>query len=271
MLVWDPQAEEILGGYRFIHGSEVQLDENGQPILATSHMFHFTEKFIKEYLPYTIELGRSFVQPDYQSSKMGAKSLFALDNLWDGLGALSVVIPESKYFFGKFTMYPNFDKEGRNMILYYINRYFPDNEKLVYPKEPLDVQIDEGKMKSIFNKEDMKLDYNTLNKEVRRRGFNIPPLVNAYIGLSPTMRTFGTAINDEFSDVEETGIMITIVDIFEEKKKRYIESFLKSIPQNVIRLLKLRWKRNHKKPKTIIGEENQIEKKRRKIKSAKKK
>lgn len=258
LLVWDPQAEEILGGYRFIHGADVEFDENGQPLLATSHMFHFSEKFIKEYLPYTIELGRSFVQPDYQSSKMGAKSLFALDNLWDGLGALSVVVPESKYFFGKFTMYTDFHKEGRNMILYYINKYFPDNENLVYPIEPLQLKMNEAKMEALFNKNDMKLDYRTLNKEVRETGFNIPPLVNAYIGLSPSMRSFGTAINHEFAEVEETCIMITIDHIFEEKKKRHIESFLQSIPKNVIRLLKARWKRTTikkqlKKKKKVVA------------------
>ena len=87
LIVWNPEAEEIIGGYRYILGTDWEYDEKGQPILATSHMFHFSEKFIKEYAPYTIELGRSFVSLPYQSSRMGAKSLFALDNLWDGLGA----------------------------------------------------------------------------------------------------------------------------------------------------------------------------------------
>ena len=93
LIVWNPEAEEIIGGYRYLLGSDWQLDEKGQPILATSHMFHFSDKFLKEYMPYTVELGRSFVSLPYQSSRMGAKSLFALDNLWDGLGALPVVKP----------------------------------------------------------------------------------------------------------------------------------------------------------------------------------
>jgi hypothetical protein len=247
LLVWDPDSEEILGGYRFLHGSEVEFDKNGQPNLATAHMFHFSEKFIKSYLPYTIELGRSFVQPDYQSSKMGAKSLFALDNLWDGLGALALVIPHTKYYFGKFTMYPDFNKDARNMIMYYLSKYFPDKENLVYPTEPLELGINNEAMELVFNQNEMKADYKILNKEVRNKGFNIPPLVNAYVLLSPTMRTFGTAINHEFSDVEETGILITIDDIFEDKKKRYFETFLQSIPTSVMRLLKARWKKNARK------------------------
>ena len=88
LIVWNPEAEEIIGGYRYLEGTKWEMDKNGQPILATSHMFRFSERFIKDYMPYTIELGRSFVSLPYQSSKMGAKSLFALDNLWDGLATL---------------------------------------------------------------------------------------------------------------------------------------------------------------------------------------
>ena len=105
LLVWDPEEEEILGGYRYLLGSEVQLRPDGQPLLATSHMFHFSERFMRDYMPYTIELGRSFVTLEYQSSRMGTKGLFALDNLWDGLGALTVIEPNVKYLFGKFTMF----------------------------------------------------------------------------------------------------------------------------------------------------------------------
>ena len=104
LIVWNPDAQEIIGGYRYILGTDVKYDGNGQPILATSHMFHFSQKFIDDYMPYTIELGRSFVSLEYQNTgKHASKSLFALDNLWDGLGALTVIKPNVKYFFGKMT------------------------------------------------------------------------------------------------------------------------------------------------------------------------
>ncbi len=83
LIVWDPDSEQILGGYRYITGSDIRRTPEGKPRIATSHMFRFSERFIDEYLPYTIELGRSFVRPEYQSSKAGAKALYALDNLWD--------------------------------------------------------------------------------------------------------------------------------------------------------------------------------------------
>ena len=231
LIVWNPEAEEIIGGYRYILGTDVDLDEHGQPILATGHMFHFSEKFMKDYMPQTIELGRSFVSLEYQSSKMGAKSLFALDNLWDGLGALTVVMPNVKYFFGKMTMYPSYVRKGRDMILYFLKKHFNDPDNLIIPMKPLKIETDEKELEQLFCEESFKDDYRILNREVRKMGYNIPPLVNAYMGLSPTMKMFGTAINYGFGDVEETGILIAVDEILEEKRIRHIDSFIKEHPE----------------------------------------
>ena len=231
LIVWNPEAEEIIGGYRYLEGTAWDLDEKGQPILATSHMFHFSEKFIEEYMPYTIELGRSFVSLPYQSSKMGAKSLFALDNLWDGLGALTVIKPNVKYFFGKMTMYPSYIRKGRDMILYFLKKYFDDKEQLILPMNPLKIESDPSELEKIFTGHNFKEDYRILNGEIRKLGYNIPPLVNAYMNLSPTMKLFGTAINYGFGDVEETGILIAMDEIFEEKRVRHINSFIKEHPE----------------------------------------
>jgi len=231
LIVWNPEAEEIIGGYRYLLGTDVELDENGQPILATGHMFHFSDKFMKDYMPQTIELGRSFVSLEYQSSKMGAKSLFALDNLWDGLGALTVVMPNVKYFFGKMTMYPSYVRKGRDMILYFLKKHFNDPDNLIIPMKPLKIETDEKELEQLFCEESFKDDYRILNREVRKMGYNIPPLVNAYMGLSPTMKMFGTAINYGFGDVEETGILIAVDEILEEKRIRHIDSFIKEHPE----------------------------------------
>ena len=210
LIVWDPEAEEILGGYRYLLGDEVEFDAEGKPLLATAHMFNFSEKFLKDYLPTTIELGRSFVTLEYQSTRAGSKGLFALDNLWDGLGALTVVMPQVKYFFGKMTMYPSYNRFGRDMILYFLKKHFNDKDKLITPMQPLLIETDEKVLEKLFCHDTFKEDYKVLNTEVRKLGYNIPPLVNAYMSLSPTMRMFGTAINDGFGDVEETGILIAV-------------------------------------------------------------
>ena len=231
LIVWNPEAEEIIGGYRYLLGTDVEIDDKGQPILATSHMFYFSDKFMKEYLPCTIELGRSFVSLEYQSSRMGAKSLFALDNLWDGLGALTVIMPNVKYFFGKMTMYPSYVRKGRDMILYFLQKHFNDEDGLILPMKPLEIETSEEELKELFCEASFKNDYRILNSEIRKMGYNIPPLVNAYMSLSPTMKMFGTAINYGFGDVEETGILIAVDEILEEKRIRHIDSFIKENPE----------------------------------------
>ncbi len=228
LIVWDPDNEKIIGGYRFIMGTEIKLDEKGQPYLATSHMFHFSDRFIKEYLPHTIELGRSFISPEYQSRHAGTKALFALDNLWDGLGALAIERPDMKYFFGKMTMYPSYNRVARDLIQHFLFKHFKDEDNLVTPVEPLKIETDRAFMDSLLKGEDFKSDYVLLNAEVRKRGVNIPPLVNAYMSLSPTMKMFGGGINHEFSGAEETSIMITFDEIYKEKIERHIDTYEKS-------------------------------------------
>src|SRR5690554_2632236 len=225
LVVWNADDEEIIAGYRLIKCSEVGLDEHGQINLSTAHYFHFSEQFIREYLPYTIELGRSFVQPRYQPALDNRKGLFSLDNLWDGLGAIVMLNPDVKYLFGKVTMYPHFNKEARDLLLYFMHHYFPDPEELVRPIRPLGYFGDVSQYDGIFDGLDYKQGYKVLNSRVRALGENVPPLINTYMNLSLTMKVFGTAINDEFGEVEETGILIRIEDIYETKKDRHMSTF----------------------------------------------
>ena len=142
IVIWDPDASAILGGYRYILGPDVNLDEQGQPILASAHLFHFSEEFIRDYLPHTIELGRSFVAPEYQSSKAGAKAIFALDNLWDGLAAIMLQHKDMMYYFGKMTVYPDYDKAALDLIQHFLWKHFPDPDELIRPKQAYGLATD---------------------------------------------------------------------------------------------------------------------------------
>lgn len=230
LIVWSPEDLEIVGGYRFIEGNKIPLVD-GQPHCAVAELFHFGEKFLQEYLPYTIELGRSFVQPNFQPTSNIRKGMYSLDNLWDGLGALTIDYPQIKYFFGKITMYPRFNTTARDMILFFLNKYFADSEKLVTPFEPLELETDIQELESVFTSESYEEDYKTLTKNVRAFNENIPPLVNAYMNLSSTMKVYGTAINHTFGEVEETGILISIADIYDIKKERHIVGYESRRPE----------------------------------------
>lgn len=222
LIVWSPEDQEIIGGYRFIRCKDA-IDSEGNIHLSTTHYFDFSEDFVTNYLPKTVELGRSWVQPNYQPTVNPKKGLFALDNIWDGLGAIVVNNPDILYFFGKVTMYPSYNTQARDILLHFMHTYFPDKEHLMKPFHPLVQDYDKAAVAEKFEGLDFKEGFKVLNSLVKENSEFIPPLVNIYMNLSPTMKTFGTAVNPEFGNVEETGILVTIPDIYPEKKERHMQ------------------------------------------------
>ena len=238
LVLWDPQAREIIGGYRFCLCDQAVFDRFGQPILTSSHMFEFSKKFLKDYLPYTLELGRSFVQVEYQSSKAGAKALFALDNLFDGIAAIGILYNRRiKYFFGKATIYRGYPTEAREMIMVFLRKYFGRHSRFIRIRKEVKVEHPHRYSK-LFKGLDFKEGYKVLKAEITKMGVFIPPLVNTYMNLSPTMDYFGTGINDEFGDVYDSGLMINFEDLYPEKRQRHLDSFLALGWQHLRKLLR---------------------------------
>jgi len=227
LIVWDPDAEKILGGYRYIFGQDVTINENGQPNLASSHQFTFSQEFIEIYLPHVMELGRSFVTPEYQSSKAGAKALFALDNLWDGIAVLAYIHPQIFYFFGKMTIYRTYDNVAHDLLLHFLDKHFGDKRGLVKPTTPVTPASDPRMMDLILRDESFSDDYKNLKNAIHRLGTKIPPLVNSYMNTSPSMMVMGTSISPHMFNVEETAILVGLTDMYDDKKARHIESFTK--------------------------------------------
>lgn len=225
LFVWSPEDEEIVGGYRFIHGSNMLFKDDGTIATPTSELFQYSEDFEKNYLPYTVELGRAFVQPDFQPGNNLRKGMYSLDNLWDGLGAIALEIPETRYFFGKITMYPQMNHRAKDLIRFFLKKHFPDRDGLVWPYEALPIESDLNELNALFAGRNYKEDYQILVRTVRSLDSVVPAMLNAYMNLSPTMRSFGTAMNDEFGNTDETGLLVALRDIVPEKKKRYFESY----------------------------------------------
>lgn len=219
LIVWNPAEEEILGGYRFIVSKSSQTK-----YLSTEHYFKFSDKFRTDYLPYMIELGRSFVQPKYQGRSGNPKGIFALDNLWEGIGAIAAQNPHIKYFFGKVTMYIEYNADARNELIYFLRTYFADTENLIEPLFPKEITYNHEKMEQIYNGGSYSEDYKILLRRVREYGEVVPPLINAYMNLSPSLKVFDTVCNPDFGNVEETGILVTMNDLYSSKYDRYISS-----------------------------------------------
>ena len=222
LIVYSPEDDEIVSGYRFLDCSKVLDDDRFKTHLSTAHYFNFSDHFVNEYLPYTIELGRSWVQPAYQPSQNSRKGIFALDNLWDGLGALVITHKNVEHFYGKVTMYPTYDKEARNALLSFMHYFFPDNDGLVTPKNPLVYNQNNAKFIRMIKGLEYKEAYKLLSRFVKAREETVPPLINQYMSLSNTMKMFGTCVNEDFGDVEESGILVTIADVYPEKSERHL-------------------------------------------------
>ena len=229
LIVWDPDNEAIIGGYRFLFGSDATFDESGQPVLASAHQFRFSPKFIKEYLPHVLELGRNFVAPEYQSSKHGAKSIFAMDNLWDGLVAIIMKNPDLLYYFGKVTLYPSYDRIAKDLIYHFLWKHFGDKDELVRPWDDQAIMpaSDPELMDMILNKDDLLEDYKLLKGAARMRGVHIPPNMTAYISVTSQMLMFGTAVNHLMHNIEDTAVLIPFDEIYHEKKRRHIGAYLR--------------------------------------------
>lgn len=236
LIVWDPEYQMIMGGYRYILLRDVERNEAGAPILATGQLFNFTDTFVNDFMPYTLELGRSFVHPEYQVKASGRKSLFALDNLWDGIGALTVDNHDVRYHFGKVTMYKSYNIVARDFLLYFMKHFCADVNKMLFPKESIEPETDVSQFCSLFSGADYLSNYKILIKQIRKFGENVPPLINAYLNISPTMRSFGTTPNNHFGGVEETGILITVKDIYDNKLDRHLKSYIKGEPCPALKL-----------------------------------
>ena len=226
LLVWDPTNRQIIGGYRYLLGSEAEI-RDGQPFITSAHLFHYSERFIREYLPKTIEFGRAFVQPMYQKREMGVKALFALDNIWDGIGAIMHNNPQLQYMIGKVTIYPDYNATARELIYAYLDRFHRGEEGLIAPYRPLPLPtIDKP-----FEGTDSQENYHILQHAVREQGTVIPPMFSAYLNITSDLQFFGNAINDELANVYETGIMVDLHTVYQEKKERYITPYIQWLNQ----------------------------------------
>lgn len=226
IVVWNPEDEEIIGGYRFTRWKMASFHENGQPYVNTEHLFDFSQEFLDEYFPYCIEMARAFVQPKYQSAQAGRKALFALDNLWDGIGGVVASDPSVKYLSGKVTIYSSSPELSRKAMVYYLDKSFGDRKGLIVSKNPETWTEEQAAMfEEMFCGANYKENYQILNNYVKSMGDSIPPLIHLYINLSETMKTFGTTFDPDFGDCYDTAMLITVADIYPEKYDRYIGSY----------------------------------------------
>ncbi len=227
LIVWNPDADEIIGGYRFTYLKDASFREDGQPYINSAKLFRFTQEFVDRYFPYSLEMARAWVQPKYQAREMGVKSLFALDNIWDGIGGLIARDPSIKYLMGKVSMFATSPRPSLEAMIYFLEKFCGDRENLIEGINP-EVVSDERKaeLDGLFCGETLMDNYKILNNYVSGLGDKIPPLIHLYLNLSSSMKTYGTVMDPEFGDEYDNEMIISVADIHFAKYQRYIQSAL---------------------------------------------
>jgi len=225
LIVWDPVAEDIIGGYRFniFHKFE------GKPLrdipLANKSLYSISNTFTNEYIPYVVELARAFIQPKYQPKLAGRKAAFSLDNIWDGLGALVVKYQFIRYFFGRLTFFSNYDPKVRDLAFYFFAKHLQGEKALIQAKEPFALSTAIAELERVIDGRSVEEDYKKLNKAAKNHGILIPPLVKSYFNVSGTMKVFEPVFDPYFCSTYAAAIMVTIADVYPAFIKRYITPY----------------------------------------------
>lgn len=220
LVTWDPDAEELVSMYRFIHCS-VAAREQPEPLLATEELFEFSETFRRDYLSATIELGRSVV------NRSARKALLGLYAVWGGLGALVREYPGLRYLFGKITLFDRYDRTALRSLMRYLTLWFPGTPGLIRAKPHLrvDFNLDDPDLRSLVTGEDREADFELLANYIAQLGEAVPPLVISYSSLTDRMQTFETARNPGFGNVMECAILVPVAEIRPKYAARFIESY----------------------------------------------
>ena len=225
LIVWDPLAEEIIGGYRFNTFHQFTVSSLKDIPLANKLLYNFSATFTAEYLPYLVELTHAFIQPKYQVKYAGRKATFSLDNIWDGLGALVLKYSFIKYFFGRITFFADYDPKVRDLAFYFFAKHLKGEQTLIKAKEPFPLSTVIAELEKVIDGQSSEEDYKKLNQAAKNHGTAIPSLVKSYINVSGTMKVFEPVFDPYFCSTYAAAIMVTIADIYPAFVKRYITPY----------------------------------------------
>ena len=229
LIVWDPAEEEIVGGCRFNTFEQYQNQLNAAIPLINKELYDLHPAFEKNYAPYFIELTRAFIQPKYQTKHKDHKVFFALDNVWDGLGALLVQHPQCRYFFGRLVIYPSYDPFMRDLLFYFFKKHLYDKDETLCAKFPYEPATIKDELHSYLKTNNANKDFMELHKIARARNTVVPALISAYYRVSDTMRVFEPVIDHHFGGCFAAAMMITIADIKPNLIDRYVNPYKKFV------------------------------------------
>ena len=217
LVTWDVQEREIVSMYRYLPGSTALL-KKGPEALAMNQLFQFSVSFIDNYLPRTIEAGRSVV------NRQTKKRLLGFFSVWAGLGAIISERKEADYFSGKMMLSPTYSADARRLFDFW-SSFFPAREDLIHARPALRMEDEPVNDIEFDFDAGFKANYSKLHDNLRRYGVTVPPLMNSYITLTEHIQSFGTVLNPWFGAAFETAILVPQRCINSKRRKQFIESY----------------------------------------------
>lgn len=214
IILWDNNELEIIGSYRIGIGKDI-YEKYSIDGFYTSTLFSYSNEFL-EFLPYSVELGRSFIQKKYWNS-------FALEYLWRGMGCYFAKSQDIRYLFGVVSISNMYPDDAKKLLVYYYKKWY-GKELGVNSNNPFILsEKDNHYLSEIFNSEDIKKDYLTLKQTLKNYGVSIPTLYKNYVELcyKEGVHFLNFGIDEDFGNCIDGFIMLDLHYITEDKKKRY--------------------------------------------------
>ncbi len=220
IVLWDDNDLEIVGAYRIGEGSEIMRNQ-GVDGFYTQTLFDLDTHF-SGYLPYSIELGRSFVQPRYWGQH-------SLEYLWYGIGAYLNTRPDIKYLFGPVSLSNSYPQLAKELIVAFYDQQFGHALPQAQARSPFQVSLASKRFALQEFSADYSSSFKILNSELKKLGVKVPTLYKQYVELcvDKGCHFIGFNVDPQFNDCIDSLIMVEIDKIAPKKKQRYVNTGLK--------------------------------------------
>ncbi|AVF36301.1 lysophospholipid acyltransferase family protein [Rahnella sikkimica] len=213
LVLWDPQALEIVGAYRFIPTAE-QVASKGLNGIYSQSLFQYGHQ-MDPILAQGIELGRSFIQPAYWGKR-------SLDYLWLGIGAYLSKYPQTRYLFGPVSISGGLPLAARDLLVAFYRLYFAPALPLATSRRPYPASLPD--VLAQFCGDDYQEDLQRLKRLLANLGCSIPALYKQYSELCETggVQFIDFGSDPEFNHCIDGLVLVDLSQLKPSKFERYI-------------------------------------------------
>jgi putative hemolysin len=212
ILVWDAQAVRIAGAYRVMRGAEA-LARTGLAGLYTASLFRYADEAVPR-LASGLELGRSFVVPDYWGSR-------SLDYLWQGIGAYLQRYPGVRYLYGAVSISAALPRDASEQVVAYYQRFYGSERALASARRPFSFQAPAP----AFDGLDIDAAFDALKAALARLGASVPMLYKQYTELCEPggARFLAFGVDPDFGGSIDGLIEVDLEQLRPRKRQRYLQ------------------------------------------------